>query len=232
MKTKEQGLVHYAHQSQRNYFLKFDNMFTVLPDGKTIIGEDYDNYYMLVSEDITKNEKGASTEIHKRQDNIYTMFYHEVSESLFAGGCDKKLVQYKKLKDSQSWILVKDYGDVGIGCIYSVEQIGNLLVLGGSNNKVIAIDCVNQKALEGTVDTAIICIHSLQVCELPNQEIYLSVSGEGMSYSDEKSDLYNVTDLAKAFGYNFGTVLGNKHNQKNTFMGEDNQDHQGCESTD
>jgi hypothetical protein len=119
--------------------------------------------------------------------------------------------------------MVKDYENIGIGEILSVEQIGNLLVFGGYLNALIAIDSVNQKVLKGKVDTAIRYIHSLQVCELPNQEMYLSVNGKDPSYSNDKSDLYDVTDLGKTFGHIFRRNKENEHINKKTIK-EDNQD--------
>jgi hypothetical protein len=232
MKTEDKGSVKYVHQSQKNYYVCYENMFIVLPDGKTIFGEEYGNSSMLISEDISKNESDACIEVDKRGKTICTLFYDEVSESLFAGGWDEKLGQYKKSKDSQSWTMVKDYGNMGIGWIYSVAQIGNLLIFGGNHTKLIAIDGVNQRQLEGGVDTAIGLVFSLQVCELPDEEMYLSVNGENISYSDDKTDLFDATDLARTFGHNFGTLSEKKHDKKNSIIKEDHQDHPKSQPTD
>jgi hypothetical protein len=177
-------------------------MFLVLPDGKTIIGEDFDNKNMLISEDITSNENDAFNEIYQCEDTIFTVFFHAVSECLLAGGRDGKLRQYKKGKDTKGWTLVKDYGDIGIGWINSAEEIGNLIIFGGTFELKV-IDCVNQEPLKGTFDTAITNVCSLQICELSKQQMYLSVNGNGPCYSNDRSDLFEVTDLAKQFGYNF-----------------------------
>jgi hypothetical protein len=220
MNAEENSTINHVHQSQKNFKVWYGNMFTVLPDGKTIIGEDYDNNNMLVLEDITKNDNDAFAEFHHHKRGIYTVFYHELSESLFAGGWNGTPVQYKKNKDTQSWSVVKEYEDVGIGCIYSFEQIGNVVLIGGSTNKFIAIDAVKQKVFERAIITVIESIHCLQVCELPNQEIYLSVSGQNPSYSEDKSDLYNATHLAKTFGHHFGTTLEDKDHHEKTIMKE------------
>jgi hypothetical protein len=231
MKTQEQDTVNYVHQSQKYYFVCYGNSFIVLPDGKTIIGEDYDNVNMLISEDITMNDYDALAEIHKHGDTIYTVFYDEVSKSLFVGGV-YELNQYKKYEESKYWFMVRDYGDIGIGDIYSIKQIGNLLVFGGNYKTLIAMDSVKQQILEGEIETAIENIYSLQVCELEYEKTYLSVNGSDPNYSYDVSDLYDVTDMVKTFGYTFGTVLENKHNKKNTLMNDGYQDHLNYEPTD
>jgi hypothetical protein len=93
---------------------------------------------------------------------------------------------------------------LGIGNIYSVEQIGDVLVFGGYGKSLIrAVDTVKKSLLPGTFKTGIKHVYSLSKCELPGKKLYLSVSGGSPSYSGDQTDIYDVTDLGKTFNYSF-----------------------------
>jgi hypothetical protein len=99
---------------------------------------------------------------------------------------------------------------LGIGPIFAVDQIGDVLVFGGYDYYSIrAIDSVNKTLLPGTLKTAIQYVDSLRFCKLPENKVYLSVCGRNPNYLNGQTDIYDATDLAKAFGHNFQGIIQN-----------------------
>jgi hypothetical protein len=133
-----------------------------------------------------------------------------ISKTIFVGNDGGKVIEYQQEANNQSWAKVKDYDDLGIGPIFAVDQIGDVLVFGGYDNYSIrAIDSINKTLLPGTLKTAIQHVDSLQFCELPENKVYLSVCGRESNYSNDQTDIYDATDLAKAFGHNFQETIQN-----------------------
>jgi WD40 repeat protein len=194
----------HVHKSQKVYFVYYENHFLVLPDGKTIIGVENKDSKKLFMEDITRNDTSAYRQIATHGNTIYSVLYNPVSKTLFVGDGNGRVVQYQKGANQETWTMVKDYGDLGIGSILSVDQIGDVVVFGGPNTYSIrAINSVTMTLLPGTLKTAIRNVYSLRFCELPENKVYLSVCGQSPSYSNTQTDIYDATELAKAFGYHF-----------------------------
>jgi hypothetical protein len=197
--------------------VEYENNFVILPDGKTIIGVEGEYKNNLICEDITKNDKSACGKIedHGYLNKIHTLFYDTIRKSLFVGNSEGRVIKYQQKESPLSWEKTKDYGDLRIGEIYSSEQIGDVLVLGGSNSSIRAINFAEKALLPGRVTTAKESIYSLQACELPGEKVFLGVSGKGQYYLEEETDIYEVTDLAKAFNYDFHiSKIQNKKNKK------------------
>jgi hypothetical protein len=183
----------------------YENHFLVLPDGKTIIGVEYKGQHnVLFMEDISRNDVNAYRQIATYGYYIYTVFYNSVSKSLFVGENSGKVAQYQRDVNGETWTMAKDYGNIGIGHIFSVDQIEDIVIFGGGgSHSVRANDSKNKNLLQGTLKTAICYIYSLQVCELPENKVYLSVCGQNQNYTNTKTDIYNATELAKTFGFHF-----------------------------
>jgi hypothetical protein len=196
----------HVHKSQKIYYAGLENNFLVLPDGKTIIGVDYNNGYPynLFMEDISRNDSSAYRQIATHGTTILSVFYIPISKTLFVGDHNGRAVQYQEGANKETWTTVKDYGNLGIGPIDSVKQIGDVVIFGGRNNYSIkAINSVTKTLFPGTLKTAIKNVRSFQVCELPENKVYLSVCGQNPNYSNTQTDIYDATELAKAFGYQF-----------------------------
>jgi hypothetical protein len=159
----------------------------------------------LICEDITKNNKSACAQIESYGfvKTNHTIFYDNIRKSLFVGDSKGQVIQYQQKENPLSWGQVKHYGNLKIGSICSSEQIGDVLVLEGSRSCFKAIDCVKKVLLSGRVTTAKESIYSLHKCELPGERVLLAVSGDGQYYSQEETDIYEVSQLAKAFNYDF-----------------------------
>jgi hypothetical protein len=204
--------INHIYKSQKNYRAFCENHFCILPDGKTIIGAKAENGQNLICEDITKNDGNAFSQISMHRGNIAAIFYNALSKSLFVADCKGVVIEYQENENNLSWTQTKNYGNLGIKDIISVDQIGDIMIFGGYGSYLIkAINTTNKKLLDGTVKTAICNIRSLKVCELPDNKIYLSVCGVNANYSGNQTDIYDASDLAKAFDYKF-----KENNDKNT----------------
>jgi hypothetical protein len=183
-------------------------MFLILPNGKTIIGRDGSNPKIILIEDITKNDASAYSNFGNHSKNISLVFYDVISKSLFVGDCNGVLIQYKQNESNQLWEELHNYGNLGIGSVISVELIGRMLIFGGFGTYLLkAVDIDNRKVLQGTFKTAIKNIFSLQVCELPDNKLNLSVCGFNPDYSNNLTDIFDVTKAAEAFGNKFQKEL-------------------------
>ena len=184
--------VNYQHQSKMNYYLYCESSFLVLPDGKTVVGSNYDGsgcYNKLYAEDITQCNP---TQIGTHSHNIYTVLYDEASKTLFAGDANGYLIQYQKNENSSSFSKSKDYGKIGVGKIYSSTFVKGLAIFGGSNNSIIAIDTKTQTIISGSVITAFTNIYSLTPCKVSKSRTLLSVCGQTPNYSDTCTDIFEI----------------------------------------
>ena len=161
-----------------------------MPDGKTIVGRDYSNSKSLVSEDITNN---TSSQIGTLSSSIYSVIFDPKTRSLFAGDASGCLHMYQKSTDSDSFTLVKDFGNIGIGEIWSSTFVNDLAFFGGYNTYSLrAVMISEQRLVEGTLKTAFKNICSLETIKISKKQVLLSVAGYGPSYSSTSSDIYRV----------------------------------------
>jgi hypothetical protein len=203
MKESPWSSVHHVHKSKQKYYMKHENHFCLLPDGKTIIGSGGGSSFLVIAEDITRNDDNYYSQIGKHTNNICSIFYNAIQKSLFVGDENSHVIEYKQKGSYLFWGKKKDYGKLGIGRIHSSEQIRDVLIFGGSSFSIRAIDCAKNTLLPGKVQTAISNILSLQACELPGKKIFLAVSGSGQYYTEEETDIYEVFDFDKARNYYF-----------------------------
>ena len=206
------------NETKNEYYASYESKLIVLPDAKTIIGVNSSYPNKLMMEDITK---GNPTKIVKHSHEILTLLFDSMTETLLVGDTSGQVKQYKKrkksnfcglLEDSDSFKLLKDYGDVGVGWILSSAQVGPLAIFGGKQNSIVAINILEQRLCEGFIESPFRDTLSLQVCQGVDSNVYLSVGGEYPDYSLDVSDYLDVTRV-----YNL------KKNQFNQFLGETDQ---------
>jgi hypothetical protein len=197
LSAKNGAMLSPIYESDIDYFVDFETHFLALPDGKTIIGVDGSNYKKLFYEDITSNGPESWNQIVSHGDNINTVYYELVSRSLFVGDNSGVVVQYKRNGTHSNWEQLCNYGNLGIGQIYSVVQIGNFLVFGGDGFELRVIDIANKEVIQGTLTTAIKFILSLQTCEVPDNQVQLSVSGLNPDYSNSLTDIFRIKAITK-----------------------------------
>ena len=179
--------VNCLHESKEYFSCYYENDFLVLPNGKTLVGSSGKN---LVSEDLTTNN---ITTIGTMSSDILTVLYDPKTKSLFAGDGDGHLHQYQRSGDEDQFKLVKDYGDIGIGPIFSSCLCGDLAFFGGwGTSSLAAVKISEKKLVNGTFETAIGDIFSLEACRVSDSRVLVSVGGENPSYSESKSDILEL----------------------------------------
>ena len=136
-----------------------------------------------------------TTTFGKHEDIIQTLLYDKLTESLFAGDCSGHVKQYKRLSGNHPFTLVKDYGNVGIGEVYSSAQVGAFAFFGGQNHSVIAINIQDKRLCENKIKSPFCKTSFLQVCHGLDQKVYLSLGGMTPEYSSTVSDFLEVTEI-------------------------------------
>lgn len=141
-------------------------------------------------EDITLNNP---TQVGLHSKRINTVLYDDHSSTLFAGGEDGKVVQYKKSEQSNVFTLVKDYKNVGLGYVFSSTKIGDFVAFGGSKGSVALIDISGRTKCKGSIKTGFGSIRSLTGCGFStSKKALLSISGRNPEFSGECTDIYEV----------------------------------------
>ena len=178
------------HQTQNDFYMFYENSFLVLPDAKTVVGVDFSDRKKLMIEDITlRNPRQIGT----HGDCIETVLFDSLTRSLLVGDVNGHVRQYKKEKES--FTMVKDYGDVGVGVVYSSTQVGRYAIFGGDKNSLVAIDVSEQRVCAGYLKSSFEWTFSLQICEGVGSNVYLSLGGEYAKYFLNPSDFLDVTRL-------------------------------------
>ena len=145
IKSKPGEQVVPVYQTKNKFYALFETSFVVLPDGKTIIGVKGYTQNTLITEDITTN-KAVSFGRHKG--TIQTLLYEKVTQSLLAGDNRSCIKQYRRGNSNNHFILVKDYGDVGIDRVMCSAQVGRLAFFGASNYSIVVIDVIDRRLCE------------------------------------------------------------------------------------
>ena len=195
MEHNEKSPVEPVKSSSGEFCVKNDNQFIVLDDAKHVIGVSGRNSKKLILENV---ENGSKVEFERLFFSFFytlTLIFDEDTGSLYSGDIYGKLVQYKVDTANQICEEVKTYGNLGIDIITSSHRFLDFVFFGGIRGKIKVLDISTGKLLSGHIDTSIIIILSLQVCVKNPKQIYLAVSGTQTNYSNDKTDLFDITDF-------------------------------------
>ena len=173
----------------------YENQFAVLDDAKHVIGVDPSDARNFILENIKNGTADKIQWIQSSYFFITTFVYDEDTGYLYTGDCDGRLLQYKLDKTTKSCKKVKNYGKLKIGEISSSHRFLDFVFFGGTKKKIRVLDLSTNKLLPGHLQTSIGVICSLNVCVKSEDKIYLTVSGIYSNYSDNKTDLFDLTDL-------------------------------------
>ena len=182
--------IKFRHETRNEFFVENENSFLVLPDAKTVVGADASDLKKLLIEDITQ---GNPRKIGTHGGTISTVLFDSLTQSLLVGDYKGHVKQYKKV--NQSFTMVKDYGDVGVGVIVSSTQVGRFAIFGGNMSYLVAIDIFKQRVYAGLLKSPFEWTNSLQVCDGVGSNVSLSLGGNGLKYSFDRSDWLDVTLL-------------------------------------
>lgn len=177
----------------RNEFLAyFQHGFLVLPDGKTVVGASWSDSKKVIMEDITS---GKHTLVGTQEGPVKTVLFDGLTQTLLVGDQSGHVKQYKK--EEETFSLLKDFGNVGLDMVCSSAQVGRFAIFGGDKGCLVVIDFENQKLLDGHVQTAQETIFSLQLCLTNSHRLFLSVGGDNLDFSSGKSNIFDVTCMAR-----------------------------------
>lgn len=195
MEHKEETSVEQINASSSKFGFQNENQFVVMDDAKHVIRVDPSDGRNLILENI-QNGKATKYEGSKIIENCITaMIYNEQKRSFYTGNNNHELHKYIIETANKTIKKVKDFGKIGIGWITSSYRFMNLNFFGGNRNKIKVLDLSTDKFLSAHLETSIRWIRSLQVCQKRDKQIYLAVSGWDYDYSDDKTDLFNLTNL-------------------------------------
>ena len=162
-----------------------------MPNSKTVIGI---NEKTLTIENIVT--KKAST-FGKLKGIFKTLLYDEVTQTLFAGDERGRIKQYRRGNCFCPFTLLKDYGRVGIGVVYSSAQVNGFAFFAGSNRSLVAINIHERQLCEGKIRNPFTNTISLQVCQGLDSKVYLSLGGSFPLYYSTISDFLDVSEICK-----------------------------------
>ena len=188
--------------SELNYKCENDSGFHVLFDEASIIGVQKSDSKVIVRENLRKKSQSLIT-YNAAISEVNTLVVDEHSNALLAGENNHdqgRVVQYRL--DTGS--VVKDYGALGIGQVYSSARLGNLCAFGGwDKSSFTIIDALTQRVVQKPVTAAVKSITSLAFCtkdrESSSPDSVLVVAGYEPDYSQNRRDMFDVTGLVTQY---------------------------------
>ena len=181
--------------SLSKFGVNYENQFVVLDDGKHVIGVDGSDGSKMILENVENGSNVKFEGSNSSFNNITNLFYDEDTGFLYSGDRNGHLSKYKIDTTTKNCQKVREYRNLRIGWINSSHRFLNFVFFVGDESKIRVLDLSTGELLPGCLETAIKCICSLQVCVKSHDQIYLAVSGGLSDYSDDKTDLFDVSGL-------------------------------------
>ena len=199
--AEDGAIIQPDHQSKSMFYVRYDSNFTILSDEKTVVGVDYEgDSDVLILENITKYIDSSYLPIrfgeHKRL--IKTILYNKKINALLVGDTSGRVIQY----DLGSSVtirpkMVKDYGMFKIRSANSSANFGNLAVIGGEGQYLfIIINMKTRQVIAKSEISAIKDVSSINLCLINNNsQLALTLSGKISEYTEQKTDIYDITEV-------------------------------------
>ena len=195
MQHNQETSINPINTSSSKIGVEYENNFIVLDDGKHVIGVDASDANILILENVETGSSVKFCGIESSDYCITSLMYHEETGSLYSWDNRGYLRKYKIDTISKTFEMVKDYEKLNIDWIRSSHRFLDFVFFGGRNSKIRVLDLSTGELLSGCLETSIKCIYSLQVCVKSRDEIYLAVSGALADYSNDKTDLFEISGL-------------------------------------
>jgi hypothetical protein len=190
LKADHKQKIDFLNKSRAKYWGWLQNQLVILEDGHIFIGVNADNKKQIITEDIRNDN--SSEIIAQHENNVISLLANTALNIFWAADEDGNIFQYV-LGPTNGWKVQAKYSD--LGTILCLSLFGNLLFAGGADSKVFIINIADKKVLPMEIKTAIQEIYSLKTCVISSSEIFLTVTGEGISYCDGKTDLFDISKL-------------------------------------
>ena len=176
----------------------------MLRDETTVIGVPLGDTKTVTKEHIT-DESQALFSYNQTISTVKTLAVDECAKMLLAGeegfNGSGRVVQYRL----DSGEVVSHYNRLGIGCVLSSARLGNLYFFGGNGtSSFTVVDALTRKVVHGPVKTAVKNICSLTAWTgksgSPDVRAGLLAAGGKIDYSDDRADMFDVTELLVRHG--------------------------------
>jgi hypothetical protein len=197
--TDDNETVTAKYQSRIHYYSYCERSYAVLSDETTVIGVEKGNgEKVFVMEDLSNKDpyyKPFKMELHTN--DIDCILVNEKLKTILVGDRLGRLKQYTFDVGKNTIEVVREYGLLDIGYIYSGTMMGNLAIVGGNKTYSLrVIDMKKRQIFGAPLETAFYGIHSLNLCQVSDENVVLTVCGVNPDYS-KCSDIYNANELLK-----------------------------------
>lgn len=175
----------------------------MLEDQKTIVGVEYNfenKCSQIVIEDITNKDSNYSPiKIQTDQEYIKTILIDEDNRFMLIGTKNGNVEQLSLNFKKDLGKVIKDYGKLQIGEIYSSFMIEDFAIFGGENSSLGFIDTKKSQYLGQRGGLVMGCIYSIELCwvkqDITELNALLTLSGDEYDYSSSKTDVLDITHL-------------------------------------
>lgn len=194
LKSASKEIITPISETKNKFDVPSESSFVIVNNGKAIVGINSKGAKNLILETLNAD---TSQHFETKEFGIAFVRYDESTNTLFAGGYDQKVTQYKE--NNGQWEESKDFGNVGISYVYSSTQIGDLIFFGGMNGSIRVLNTKTGETIGDPVKTSSKNIFTLMIC-YSDSNIFLSIGGLKTLESPEVTDFFNITLLCEKFG--------------------------------
>ena len=188
-------------KSQISYFCYYENSFQILKNQSTVIGIEFnkekENKSTTLIKENLNNKRLDRLRFGIHSNQIACLLIFENLDCLIVGDKNGVIIQYSL--ETCAGKILKNYGYLNIGRIYSSAKLENLVVFGGWSDRIIFIDVKSRNVVSKLIDVAITWIYSLEFCVIESHSkeplVLLIICGLGVKYSEKKTDILDVTSL-------------------------------------
>ena len=177
--------------------MEFEDSFDIFSNGKLIIGvENGKNSNTVIIEDITDHNSYFSR-FGDGTSTIYTIMLCPESKNVLLGDSTGRVIQYHQQGPSKTWTCARDYGKILVGLLRTAKRFKSLVIFGGNNSYIRAIDIKRREMFIGPLKTIFKHVNSVQFCKVSVSEVLLVASGKVPDLSSGFSDTWDVGSLLR-----------------------------------
>ena len=125
----------------------------VLSDEKTLVGLKSSDCETLQTEDITGN--AGPVKIDNQGSQVMTLLFSESTNCLIVGYDNGVAIQYQR-DSTGAWQVLENYGNLGIGSLYSCDHSGDLAFMGGNGTFKLRVINLKKRQLIGDALTCLL----------------------------------------------------------------------------
>ena len=177
--------------------MEFEDSFDIFWNDKLIIGvEDAKSWNTVIIEDITDHNSYFSR-FGDGTSTIYTIMLCQESKNVLLGDSTGRVIQYHQKGPSKTWTCARDYGKILVGLLRTAKRFKSLVIFGGDNSYIRAIDIKRREMFIGPLKTIFKVVNSVQFCKVSGSEVLLVASGKVPDLSSGFSDTWDVGSLLR-----------------------------------